>query len=150
MTEPYDMTGMGMTVRFSPARIFDPASFPSGGAGMAGTARDYLRFLEALRTGGAPILKPETARSLNENQIGEREVPFLGPGGRFGFGVGVIVDPAAAKTPKGPGTFGWGGIYGTAFWVDPQARLSVVILTNVAGDTPVERDLERAIYETRP
>jgi len=150
MTEPYDLSMMGASVRFSPARIFDPASFPSGGAGLAGTARDYLHFLEALRTGGAPILNPATARSLTENQIGEREVPFLGPGGRFGFGVGVIVDPAAAKTPKGPGTFGWGGIYGTGFWVDPQARLSVVILTNVAGDTPLERDLEQAIYGASP
>ena len=150
MTEPYDLAMMGTSVRFSPARIFDPASFPSGGAGLASTARDYLRFLEALRTGGAPILSPETARSLSENQIGDLVVPLLGPGSRFGFGFGVTVDPAAAKTPKGRGSFGWSGIYGTGFWIDPQARLSVVVLTNVAGDTPFEQAFEQAIYEASP
>lgn len=150
MTEPYDLSMMGETVRFSPARIFDPASFPSGGAGLAGTAGDYLRFLEALRTGGAPILSPATARSLNEDQLGKLAVPFLGPGSRFGYGVGVIVDPAAAKTAKGPGTYGWGGIYGTGFWVDPRARLSVVILTNVAGGSQLESQLEQAIYAASP
>jgi CubicO group peptidase (beta-lactamase class C family) len=150
MTEPYELSMGGASVRFSPARIFDPASFPSGGAGLAGTARDYLRFLEALRTGGAPILRPEAARSLSEDQLGGTGAPLLGPGSSFGFGFGVTLDPAAAKTPKGRGTFGWAGIYGTGFWVDPQARLSVVILTNVAGDNPLERDLEKAIYEASP
>ena len=150
MTEPYDLSMTGTSVRFSPARIFDPASFPSGGAGLAGTARDYLRFMEALRTGGAPILKPETARSLAENQIGDRGGSFLGPGAGFGFGFGVVVDPAAAKTQRGRGSLGWGGIYGTGFWIDPQARLSVLIFTNVAGDTPLANDVEKAIYGASP
>lgn len=146
MTEPYDLPMMGTTARLSPARIFDPASFPSGGAGLAGTARDYLRFAEALRTGGAPILRPETARALSQNQLGELEVEFLGPGSGFGLGVGVTIDPAAAKSRRGRGELGWAGIYGTSFWVDPPARLSVVVLTNLAGDTPFTAEVEEAIY----
>lgn len=145
MTEPYDLHLNGGTTRFSPARLFDPASFPSGGAGMAGTARDYLRFVEALRTGGAPILTPATAAAARANQIGDLEGAFLGPGGRFGFGFAVIVDPAAAGTARGRGTFGWGGVYGTAFWVDPEARLSVVAFGNVAGPAFGD-DFEQAIY----
>ncbi|MBC7978233.1 MAG: serine hydrolase, partial [Myxococcales bacterium] len=43
---------------------------------------------------------------------------------------------------------GWAGAYGTNFWVDRQARMSVVILTNVAG--PLEMDLENAIYAATP
>jgi CubicO group peptidase (beta-lactamase class C family) len=123
---------------------------PSGGAGLAGTARDYLRLVEALRTGGAPILEPATANALHENQIGDLEGAFLGPGGRFGFGVAVIVDPTAARTPRGRGTFGWGGAYGTTFWVDPEARLSVVLFSNVAGEAPFGNNLEKAIYEPAP
>jgi CubicO group peptidase (beta-lactamase class C family) len=143
MTEPFDLPRRNGSVRFSPARTFDPASFPSGGAGLAGTARDYLVFLEALRTGGAPMLKPETARAMTENQVG---TIVIGDGETIGFGVGIVTDPAAAKTPRGRGSFGWGGIYGTGFWVDPATRMSVVILTNVAGGTPLEDDLEAAIY----
>jgi len=149
MTEPYEATQMGATVKFSPARAFDPASYPSGGAGMTGTARDYLHFLEALRTGGAPILRPESAHSINENQLGTASGAALGPGNGFGFGFGVLLDPAAAKSPRGKGSFGWGGIYGTGFWVDPQAKLSVVIMTNVAGQG-IESELEQAIYATGP
>lgn len=145
MTEPYDLNLNGSTTRFDPARLFDPASFPSGGAGLAGTARDYLRFVEALRTGGAPILRPATAAALHANQIGDIDGAFLGPGGRFGFGFAVIVDPAAAKTARGRGTFGWGGVYGTTFWVDPEAKLSVVAFGNVAGQAFGD-NFEQAIY----
>jgi CubicO group peptidase (beta-lactamase class C family) len=139
MTEPHDMSMMGASVRLSPARIFDPASFPSGGAGLAGTARDYLRFAEALRTGGAPLLSDATARAMRENQLGS-----------FGFGVSVLVDPAPSKSARGRGTFGWAGIYGTDFWVDPPARLSVIVLTNVAGESPLSSELEKAIYQASP
>jgi CubicO group peptidase (beta-lactamase class C family) len=150
MTDPYDLSMQGLTLRFSPARIFDSASFPSGGAGLAGTARDYLRFAEALRVGGAPILSPATARAMRENQLGDTGAPLLGPGAQFGFGVGIIVDPAAAKSPKGRGSFGWSGAYGTDFWVDPPARMSVVILTNVAGESSLGMDLQKAIYAASP
>jgi CubicO group peptidase (beta-lactamase class C family) len=147
MTEPYDVKmGDAGSVRFSPVRIFDSGSFPSGGAGMAGTAADYMKFLEAIRKGGAPILRADSARAMVENQIGELNAPFLNAGNRFGFGFGVTVDPKAAGRPAGTGTFSWGGIYGTTFWVDPGAKLTVVIFTNVAGDTPLVGDIEKAIY----
>jgi CubicO group peptidase (beta-lactamase class C family) len=146
MTEPYDRKMGERVVRFSPARIFDATSFPSGGAGMAGTARDYLAFIEAMRTGGAPVLKPETARLAVEDQLAKAGVT-LGDGEGFGCGFGVYVDPVAAKTQRSKGTFGWGGIYGTDFWVDPQARLSVVVLTNVSGSDALSgEDADAAIY----
>jgi CubicO group peptidase (beta-lactamase class C family) len=40
-------------IRYSPRRALDAGAFPSGGAGMAGSAEDLLRLLEALRRGGA-------------------------------------------------------------------------------------------------
>jgi hypothetical protein len=40
----------------------DPNVYPSGGAGMVGTACDMLRCLEAMRTGGSGILRPETVK----------------------------------------------------------------------------------------
>lgn len=39
-------------IRFAPDRIFDPGSFPSGGAGMACSAPDFHAFLEAMLHGG--------------------------------------------------------------------------------------------------
>jgi CubicO group peptidase (beta-lactamase class C family) len=144
MTEPYDMKDDRKVVRFSPARIFDSGSFPSGGAGLAGTARDYLIFLEAVRTGGAGVLSPATVQAMSTDQLGA--IKGLGSGFGFTYGFGVVTDPVARKTVRGKGTLGWGGIYGTGFWIDPVAKLSVVMLTNVAGDTPFDRWVEQAIY----
>jgi CubicO group peptidase (beta-lactamase class C family) len=142
MTEGHDVPlGDGIVLKMAPARIFDAGSFPSGGAGMAATARDYMLFLEAIRKGGAPILKPATARDAMTNQIGTIASPFLGKS-RFGFGWGID----AGEGKRGAGTVGWGGVYGTGFFIDPAAKLSVVILTNVAGETTLENDITNVLY----
>jgi CubicO group peptidase (beta-lactamase class C family) len=99
-------------LRFSPARAFDLKSYPSGGAGMNGTARDATRALELVRSGGGSLLRPETARTMLTNHTGTLPTAF-GPGWGFGFGGAVLVDPAAAKTPQSPGTWSWGGVWGS-------------------------------------
>ena len=144
MTELYDMKRGDLVVQFAPARIHDSSSFPSAGAGLAGTARDYLKFAEAMRTGA--ILKPETLKLARENQIGDLADKQFGGGWGFTLGFGVVLDSATAKTSQRVGSHGWGGIYGTEFWIDLEAKLSVVILTNVAG-APLTELFEKAIYD---
>lgn len=136
------------TVFFEPWRSFDPASFPSGGAGMVGTAGDYLRFLEALRRGGAPILGRASVEGMTTNQIGDLPVSTEGPGYGFGHGFGVLLDPAAAQDPASKGTFHWGGAYGLGYFVDPAERLSVVVFSNTAfiGMVELPREVRAAIY----
>ena len=119
-------------LRYAPGRIHDPASFPSAGAGMAGTADDYLAFLEAMRLGGGGVLKPESAALITENAIGEIPVALMGPGYGFSLGAGILLDPAAAGAPQAAGTWSWGGVYGASWFVDPVNRTTVVILSNTA------------------
>jgi hypothetical protein len=45
---------------------------------MIGTIDDYFRLLETLRKGGSPILKPETARLIAENAVGDIPVAQAG------------------------------------------------------------------------
>jgi CubicO group peptidase (beta-lactamase class C family) len=123
--------GVG-AIRYSPSRIFDPKSYPSGGAGMVGTAGDFLTLLETLRTGGGKILKPKTTRIMTSNAIGDLPVPALGAGWGFGLGMSVLKDPLAARSPQAASTWQWGGVYGHHWFVDPKNRLSVVVLTNTA------------------
>jgi CubicO group peptidase (beta-lactamase class C family) len=146
MTDLYEQRDGKQLVRFAPPRIFDSASFPSGGAGLAGTARDYLIFLEAMRRGGAPVLSPASVKAMTDNQIGELSKKQMTAGRRYGYGVGVAVDPKSIA-PRGKGTWYWGGIYGTGFWVDPEAKISVVMLTNVAGDWPFDQWVVKAVYD---
>src|SRR5262249_10644101 len=99
---------------------------------MLGTAGDFARFLEAIRIGGAPILKPESVTQMMRSQIGDLAVDNRGPGWSFGYGWAVLQDPAAAATPQPAGAIGWGGVYGHCWFVDPVARLTVIGLTNTA------------------
>jgi CubicO group peptidase (beta-lactamase class C family) len=118
-------------IRFAPSRALDPASYPSGGGGMVGTAHDVLRFLEAIRAGGAPILDRATVAGMTADHVGP-QAETQGPGWGFGYGWAVLVDPAAAATPQSKGTFQWGGAYGHKWFVDPAQALTVVVLTNTA------------------
>lgn len=150
MTDPLSMPfGEGGRLMYSPSRALDPKAYPSGGAGMVGTAPDLMRFFEAVRTGGKPILSAATAASEMNNQIGSLAGPQPGVG--FGFGGAVVVDPAAAHTPQSPGTWQWGGVYGHSWFVDPTQKLTVVAFTNTALEGmwgKFTTDLRDAVYES--
>ncbi len=132
MTDPFSLKFGGSAILYSPSRAFDANAYPSGGVGMVGTAGDYLNFLEAMRTGGAGVIKPQTVAAMTSNAIGDLPVGAAGPGFGWGLGVAVLKDPTAANLPLGAGAWNWSGVYGTNFWVDPAAGLSVVALTNTA------------------
>jgi CubicO group peptidase (beta-lactamase class C family) len=119
-------------IALSPARVLDPSSFRSGGAGMNGTAADMLKFVDAIRTGGAPMVSRASAAAMMTPQTGSLLINSRGPGWAFGFGGAVLTDPALALTPQSPGTFGWGGVWGHTWFIDPARRLSVVSLSNTA------------------
>ncbi|MET0391400.1 MAG: serine hydrolase domain-containing protein, partial [Polyangiales bacterium] len=138
----------GSAVTFAPSRIKDPASYPSGGAGMAGTAGDFLTFLEALRTNSVG-LRAETLEALAHDQLGAADSSELGSGVRFGYASSILVDPARAKSVANPGTLRWGGAYGHSWWIDREAKLSIVLLTNTTFEGMVgqiTRDVEHAVY----
>jgi CubicO group peptidase (beta-lactamase class C family) len=115
---------------FAPVRAFNPKAFQSGGAGMIGTADDVLRLLETLRTGGAPLLRPETGRAAISNQVGALDRGAGNEGQRFGFVSAIIDDPKLANTPQSPGTLLWGGVYGNDWIVDIAKGLTVVSMSN--------------------
>ncbi|TXI09341.1 MAG: class A beta-lactamase-related serine hydrolase [Rhizobium sp.] len=136
------------TIRFAPDRIFDPASYHSGGAGMAGTASDILAILETVRKGGAPLLSADTVKTMMTDQAGGH-MQALQAGFGFGYGWSVVLDPVTAQVPFSAGTIKWGGVYGHSWFVDPKEKLTVVALTNTAlegmwGQFTI--DLRDAIY----
>jgi CubicO group peptidase (beta-lactamase class C family) len=135
-------------IAYSPARIFDPEAFPSGGAGMAGTAEDFLRLLESLRRGGGALLPSDLIAEMGRDQTGGYELPNA-PGFGFGLGFSVLRDPGLAATPESEGTWRWGGAYGHAWFVDRAQGLSVVALTNTLYEGMSGRfvtELRDAVY----
>ena len=100
----------------------------AGGAGLLSTARDYARFLEMIRNGGAVdgvrILSPRTVELMTTNQVGT-----LHSTTGLGFGLGFeTTDRVGANGLDSVGAFGWGGAYGSVYRVDPRARLVLVLM----------------------
>lgn len=117
--------------RLAPGRALDRTAYPSGGAGMVGSAGDFLRLLETLRKGGAPLLTESLVQEMTSNQIGDLPMAYW-PGRGFGLGFTVLKDPEAAQTAESPGTWRLGGTYGHSWFVDPVKQISVVAFTNTA------------------
>jgi CubicO group peptidase (beta-lactamase class C family) len=119
-------------IRYAPSRALDPASYASGGAGMVGSAGDIFLLLQTLCAGGPPILSEASARAMTSDQIAPLTVELRGPGWGFGLGPAILTAPALAQSPQSAGTYGWGGVYGHSWFVDPVRKIVVVSLTNTA------------------
>jgi len=117
----------------------------AGGAGLLSTARDYARFLEMIRRGGAldgvRILAPRTVALMTTNQVGTlHSTTGLG----FGFGF-ETTDRYGANGLDSVGSFGWGGAYGSMYRVDPHARLVLVLMIQLLPNTSDIRDRFNAL-----
>lgn len=118
-------------VGFAPSRVYDPQSFPSCGAGLVGSAPETMAVLRCLQAGGAPLLKSATVAEMLRNQLAPGVYTMHGPGWGFGYGWGVLTDPALAQVPQPKGIVKWGGVYGHSWFMDPEGRI-VLLLTNTA------------------
>ncbi|WP_350348935.1 serine hydrolase domain-containing protein [Agromyces sp. G08B096] len=120
----------------------------SGNAGLFGTARDLLRFAEAIRTGGMldgeRVLPEHVVRQLTT----AREVPADSGGDGHSGGdqpdyrqaLGLRLDEPWMRG-LGPVTAGHTGFTGTAFVTEPGGRRSVVFLTNRVHPTRSSTEL---------
>lgn len=139
-----------------------PPSFESGGGGLVSTTADYHRFCTMLLNGGdldgARIVSPKTLDLMTANHLpGGADLTQMSrslfseaanAGAGFGLGFAVNIDPARTMVPGSKGEFYWGGMYSTAFFVDPVERLSMVFMTQLmpSSSFPIRRELKTLIY----
>jgi CubicO group peptidase (beta-lactamase class C family) len=66
----------------------------------------------------------------------------------FGLGFAVNLDPVRTMIPGSVGEFYWGGMYSTAFFVDPVEEITMVFMTQLAPSStyPIRRELKTLIY----
>jgi CubicO group peptidase (beta-lactamase class C family) len=104
----------------------------SGGAGLISTAPDYGRFLQMLLNGGeldgVRLLSPKTIELMTVSHTGDLTPSPQGPAAGFGLGFRVITDLGQSQRPASVGSYSWGGIWGTSFWVDPKEKLLGVMM----------------------
>jgi methyl acetate hydrolase len=150
----------------------NPAALRSnvaGDGGLFSDARDYGLFMRMWLNGGrlgrARLVKESTVKEMISNQIGRVVVdtqaasggvisrPFpIGAGkDKFGFGFQIETAPAD-RGLRSVGSFSWGGINNTHFWIDPQKQVAAVVLMQVLPYydercIDVLRAFERLVYE---
>jgi CubicO group peptidase (beta-lactamase class C family) len=141
---------------------FASRSFYSGGGGLVSTAQDYFRFSQMLLNGGSldgrRIIGSRTLRFMTQNHIpggadmaqyatgGFSETAYEGVG--FGLGFANKLDPVGNGYPATAGSYFWGGLASTLFWVDPAEELVVVFMTQLIPSSTFNfrGQLENIIY----
>ena len=126
----------------------------SGGGGLWSTAEDYLQFAQMLVNGGElngrRILGSRTVERMASNHVGDLFSSAGRTGGRDGLGFGltvdVVVDSVKAGESRSTGSFGWGGAFGTNFWVDPKEGLVGVLMVQTPGGS-LRADFQNAVMQ---
>ena len=129
-----------------------PKTYFSGGAGLTSTARDYARFANMLLAGGVldgvRLLSPKTIALMTASHTSDLPPGGLvGLGANFGLGFRVVMDVAATQTEGSAGMYGWSGIYGTTFWVDPEEQLVAVMMVQRYPGSPAANVFQPLVYQ---
>ena len=119
----------------------EPTTYFPGVAGLNGTSADYFRFAQMIANGGeldgVRLLGRMTVDLMISNHTGTKDVYVRGPGYGFGLGFGVLVDPTKSFDALSPGSYGWGGAYGTLYWADPVEDLVGLMFIQLPGHGPL-------------
>ncbi len=134
----------------------------SGGGGLVSTALDYHRFCCMLLGGGGldgeRILARKTIDLMTHNHLpGGSDLSRMSKslfseaanaGTGFGLGFAVNVDVARSMIPGSVGEYYWGGMFSTAFFIDPVEQLHMVFMTQLSPSSlyPIRRELKTLIY----
>jgi CubicO group peptidase (beta-lactamase class C family) len=142
----------GNTVMSPVAWYKAPKTYFSGGAGLVSTARDYARFAQMLLNGGeldgVRLLSPKTIELMTASHTSDLPPSGLvGGGANFGLGFRVVTDLGATQTLGSNGLYGWSGIYGTVFWVDPREKLVAIMLVQRYPGSPVAAAFQPLVYQ---
>ena len=142
------------------SRFISERKIASGGGGLTGTGRDYMRFCQMMLNKGVldgeRLLGRKTIELMTSNHLGGdmasmgmprfSESKYDGVG--FGLGFSVMLDPAKAEIVGTPGEYAWGGAASTAFWIDPAEEMAVVLLSQLTPSStyPIRRELRALSY----
>jgi CubicO group peptidase (beta-lactamase class C family) len=113
-------------------------NFIGGGMAILSTVDDYFRFSQMLLNGG----ELEGKRYLKSSTIELMCTSVLEPGVYlkfgahvsknlgFGLGVAIVQNEVQGMSSQKVGSYFWGGLFGTIFWVDPTNDVIVVGFIN--------------------
>jgi methyl acetate hydrolase len=121
---------------------------PHGGGGLYSTVQDYAKLLRLLLNGGevdgVRLLQEQSLREMTRNQVGampverqltavqKRSDDFRFMDGTQKFGFNVLIETRRRPSGRAAGSYGWGGLYNTYFWVDPSVELAAALFMQIS------------------
>ena len=134
----------------------------NAGGGLASTVRDYHRFCLMLMRGGTldgeRIISPKTWEFMRQNHLpGGQTIRDMGRslfsevitgGTGFGLGGSVVTDVVDTQQPGSEGTFSWGGLASTFFWIDPEEEIIGIQMTQLMPSStyPMRPQFQQLAY----
>ncbi|MBU3737970.1 MAG: beta-lactamase family protein [Rhodoferax sp.] len=132
--------------------VREAAALESGGGGLVSTALDYARFLQFMLNrgtlNGRRLLGSRTVDFMTSDHLGEIPVwsaasqALLPAGHGFGLGFAVRKARGLANVPGSIGSYFWGGMAGTTFFVDPAEDLFAILMLQA----PNQREYYRMLF----
>ncbi|MEM7133833.1 MAG: serine hydrolase domain-containing protein [Chloroflexota bacterium] len=134
-----------------------PPSYVEGGNLLLSTMDDYARFAQMLlnkgELDGVRLLRPETVELIASNHVSEDALRNgfrdYHDGYGYGLGVRVCMDETQSDAAGSKGEYGWGGLYNTVFWVDPEKSLFGLLMIQQLGFS-IAQEFKALVYEAMP
>ncbi|MDD3414096.1 MAG: serine hydrolase [Lachnospiraceae bacterium] len=136
--------------------IIEGSSFEAGGSGLYSTIDDYAQFAQMLlhngKLNGKQILGRKTVEYMRSNQLTKEQSAGIYFEHAFGYGYGnlmrILIDKSVACSNGTLQEYGWDGLPGTYFCVDPKEQLIILYMQQICdGQEPaVRRKMRQIIY----
>jgi CubicO group peptidase (beta-lactamase class C family) len=158
LAKAYNLTESGLMeihgLATDPGDYTEKPAFESGGGGLASTADDVGRYGRVLlnfgKLDGYRLLSRKTIELIRKDHTNPAHIKAFGfnaqQGYGYGLGVRTMVDIAAAGLNGSYGEWGWDGMLGTYYCVDPEEDLvAVFMVQRILG---AGEDLSRRFVQT--
>lgn len=141
---------------------------PHGGGGMYSCVEDYLKLLRLMLNRGTvarrALLAGDAIEAITCDQLDGSAVPpqttsapdysndFVFIDGTQRFGFGVLIETVDRPGGRRAGSYGWGGIWNTYYWVDPHSGIAAVLMMQLSPFADPQclalyRRFEQAVYQ---
>ncbi len=133
-----------------------PPYIESAGGGLYSTLEDYSHFVQMLLAKGQycgkTILGRKTIEFISQNQLNSKQIKTINFDSLYGYGYGnfmrVMTDTSVAASNGSLGEYGWDGLPGTYFFVDPKEELMFIYMQQIeqGADQSLRRKMRQIIY----
>ena len=105
-------------------------TYYSGGGGLSSTALDYAIFMQMMLNGGTYNGKRILSRSSVNMMTVSQYDKIDWPDNKMGLGFSISTEKSMASSPLSPGSYEWGGMFSSSYWVDPKEKIVAQLFLN--------------------